>query len=109
MLGDDASTAILIDDDKPESFADAIAELCTNGARARSLATAARARLVNVFPLDRIREFVRRGEVGSLAETYYSFMGAQRPPYEMLLHDSGPEVARRLRADRVEVVFLTGT
>jgi hypothetical protein len=36
-------------------------------------------------------------------------MGAQRPPYDTLLNDSGPEVARRLRDDGVDVVFLTGT
>jgi D-proline reductase (dithiol) PrdB len=62
-----------------------------------------------VFPIDRVREFVERGEVGSLTSTYFSFMGAQRPPYDRLLQDTGPEVARRLRADGVEVVFLTGT
>jgi D-proline reductase (dithiol) PrdB len=62
-----------------------------------------------VFPIDRLPEFVARGEVGSLAPTFYSFMGAQRPPYDGLLHDSGPAVARRLLADGVEVVFLTGT
>jgi D-proline reductase (dithiol) PrdB len=62
-----------------------------------------------VFPMDRVREFVARGEVGSLGSTYFSFMGAQRPPYDRLLQDTGPEVARRLRADGVEVVFLTGT
>jgi D-proline reductase (dithiol) PrdB len=62
-----------------------------------------------VFPMDRVRELVARGEIGSHSRTYYSFMGAQRPPYDRLLEDSGPEVARRLRADGVEVVFLTGT
>jgi D-proline reductase (dithiol) PrdB len=62
-----------------------------------------------VFPMDRAREFVGRGEVGTLSHTYFSFMGAQRPPYDRLLHDTGPEVARRLLADDVEVVFLTGT
>jgi D-proline reductase (dithiol) PrdB len=62
-----------------------------------------------VFPVDRVRELVARGEIGSLAETFYAFMGAQRPPYDRLLQDSGPEVARRLRAEGVEVVFLTGT
>jgi D-proline reductase (dithiol) PrdB len=62
-----------------------------------------------VFPVDRVREFVERGQIGSLASTYYSFMGAQRPPYDTLLNDSGPEVARRLRDDGVDVVFLTGT
>jgi D-proline reductase (dithiol) PrdB len=62
-----------------------------------------------VFPVDRLREFVERGEIGSLGQTYYSFMGAQRPPYDSLQHDSGAEVARRLRAEGVDVVFLTGT
>jgi D-proline reductase (dithiol) PrdB len=62
-----------------------------------------------VFPMDRVRELVRRGEIGSLASTYYSFMGAQRPPYDRLLNETGPEVAQRLLADNVEVVFLTGT
>lgn len=61
-----------------------------------------------VFPIDRMRDLVASHEVGSLANTYYSFMGAQRPPYNRLLDDTGPEVARRLLADGVEVVFLTG-
>ena len=62
-----------------------------------------------VFPLDRVREFVERGEIGSLSRTYFSFMGAQRPPYDRLLQETGPEVAQQLRADGVDVVFLTGT
>ena|SRR5579864_4399313 len=62
-----------------------------------------------VFPMDRVREFVQRGEVGSYGRTYFSFMGAQRPPYDRLLQETGPEVAQRLRDDGVEVVFLTGT
>jgi hypothetical protein len=36
-------------------------------------------------------------------------MGAQRPPYDRLLQETGPEVARRLRVEGVDVVFLTGT
>ena len=62
-----------------------------------------------VFPMDRVKEFVARGEIGSLSRTYFSFMGAQRPPYDRLLQDTGPQVARQLKADGVEVVFLTGT
>jgi D-proline reductase (dithiol) PrdB len=62
-----------------------------------------------VFPVDRVREFVGRREIGSLSQTYYSFMGAQRPPYDRLLRETGPEVAKRLRSEGVEVVFLTGT
>ena len=62
-----------------------------------------------VFPLDRAREFVARGEIGSLSRRYFSFMGAQRPPYDRLLQETGPDVAKRLRAEGVDVVFLTGT
>jgi D-proline reductase (dithiol) PrdB len=62
-----------------------------------------------VFPMDRVREFVERGEIGSLGPTYYAFMGAQYPPYDTLLLDTGPQVGRRLRSEGVDVVFLTGT
>jgi D-proline reductase (dithiol) PrdB len=62
-----------------------------------------------VFPVDRVREFLARGEIGSLSRNYFSFMGAQRPPYDRLLHETGPEVARRLKSDDVDVVFLTST
>jgi glycosyltransferase involved in cell wall biosynthesis len=54
MLGDDGSTAILIDDEGPESFADAIADLRANPGRGRALAAAARNRLIDVFPLARM-------------------------------------------------------
>jgi glycosyltransferase involved in cell wall biosynthesis len=54
MLGDDGSTAILIDEEGPESFADAIADLRANPGRGRALAVAARNRLIDVFPLARM-------------------------------------------------------
>ena len=62
-----------------------------------------------VFPIDRVRELEACGEIGSLSQTYFSFMGAQRPPYDRLLQETGPEVARRLRDEGVDIVFLTGT
>src|SRR5438034_7873545 len=37
-----------------------------------------------VLPLDRMRELVQQGAIGSLAPNVYAFMGAQRPPYEAL-------------------------
>ena len=54
MFGCDGSAAILIDDDRTESFADGIAELCSNVERGRALAVAARTRLIEVFPLARM-------------------------------------------------------
>ena len=60
-----------------------------------------------VFPVDRMRELVGAGELGSLAATFYSFMGAQYPPYGPL-QEHAREVGALLRADRVDIVFLSG-
>ena len=54
LLGTDGSAAILIDDDRAESFADGIAALCSNAERGRLLAEAARKRLIEEFPLARM-------------------------------------------------------
>jgi D-proline reductase (dithiol) PrdB len=64
---------------------------------------------VNIsYPIDRLRELVARGEIGSVASDGYSFMGAARTPRTME-RETGPEVARRLLADGVDVVLLTPT
>jgi D-proline reductase (dithiol) PrdB len=60
------------------------------------------------YPVDRLRELVDRGEIGSLASTFYSFMGALRT-WDVLEGQTGPEVAERLRADGTDVVLLTPT
>jgi glycosyltransferase involved in cell wall biosynthesis len=54
MLGDESSTAMLLDGDSSASFADAILELRANPARRAALANAAHERLVTVFPLSRM-------------------------------------------------------
>ena len=59
-----------------------------------------------VFPMDRLQELAEQGVVGCLAAQYYSFMGAQRNP-QKLIDQSGPEVARLLRDENVDVVLLT--
>ena len=64
---------------------------------------------VNItFPTDRMRELKERGQVGSLSQNYYSFMGAQRDPSKILA-DGAPEVAQRLLAEGVDGVILTPT
>ena len=64
---------------------------------------------INVtFPMDRLQELVTRGAVGSLANNYYSFMGALGDPRGIVEH-SGPEVARRLIDEGVDFVLLTPT
>lgn len=61
-----------------------------------------------VFPLDRFAEMEREGVIGRLAETAYSFMGyIQRP--DLLMSETAPQVARLLKADAVDAVFLTST
>jgi len=60
------------------------------------------------FPVDRLQELVEQAKIGSLSDNYYSFMGALRD-VTGIVKDSGPEVARRLKAEGVEVVLLTPT
>lgn len=60
-----------------------------------------------VFPIERMREYVSEGRIGSLSEEHYSFMGH--------IYETGPlisnstEVASRLKALEVDVAFLTPT
>jgi D-proline reductase (dithiol) PrdB len=56
-----------------------------------------------VFPLDRLKELARNGEIGSVADWHYSFMGATDPTR---LADSGAQVARLLKADGVTAALL---
>ena len=64
---------------------------------------------INVtFPIDRLDEMVGEGAIGSLGANNYSFMGALRDASEVA-EKTGPEVARRLLDEGVEVAFLTPT
>ena len=58
------------------------------------------------FPIDRLREMVERGVIGSVAPNYYSFMGALRD-MRRVVDTTGPEVARRLKDEGVHLVLLT--
>ena len=64
---------------------------------------------VNVsFPIDRLRELVARGVLGAVAPSSYSFMGAQRE-VARIETETGPEVARRLWEEGVDVALVTPT
>ncbi len=64
---------------------------------------------INVtLPIDRVKDLVDKGIVASLAENYYSFMGALRNP-KPLIEITGPEVAGRLKDEGVDLVFITPT
>ena len=57
------------------------------------------------FPLDRLRELDQQGKVGSLARSYYSFMGAQRDPHSMI-EETGPQAAALMHDEGVDLVLL---
>lgn len=57
-----------------------------------------------VLPLDRLRELAARGDIGSVADFHYSFMGAV--PIRRL-EPKAREIAGLLKRDRVDAVLLT--
>lgn len=59
-----------------------------------------------IFPLMRFREFEKEGIIGSLAPTSYSFYGFQRDP-TILLEQSMPKVAIKMKEEAVEAILLT--
>ncbi|HVQ74383.1 MAG TPA: glycine/sarcosine/betaine reductase selenoprotein B family protein [Candidatus Binatia bacterium] len=60
------------------------------------------------YPIDRLRELVARGELGAVAPSHYSFMGALRDA-RRIEQETGPEVAARLRDEGVDAVLVTPT
>jgi D-proline reductase (dithiol) PrdB len=60
------------------------------------------------LPLDRMRELAESGAIGGVARNYYSFMGALRDP-SRAINETGPEVARLMQDEGVDLVFLTPT
>lgn len=57
------------------------------------------------FPLDRLRELVQAGRIGSLNSRHLSFMGSITAPGR-LIRKTAPEAARRLAADGVDAALL---
>jgi D-proline reductase (dithiol) PrdB len=61
-----------------------------------------------VLPVDRLRELGAERAVGGIAPTFYSFMGhIDGPHLTRLIEHTAPIVARRLRAEGAQAVFLT--
>ena len=56
-----------------------------------------------VFPIDRLKEMATDGEIGSVADFHYSFMGATEPGQ---MESNARELARKLIADAVDTVLL---
>ena len=58
------------------------------------------------FPLDRFRELETQDKIGSLNGRHFSFMGSITKP-SRLITQTAPEVGGMLKADGVDVAFLT--
>lgn len=56
-----------------------------------------------VFPIGPLRQLAAEGEIGSVADWHYSFMGATHPSR---MADTGPQVGRLLRQDDVTAALL---
>lgn len=56
-----------------------------------------------IFPIDRLKEMAAAGEINSVAQFHYSFMGATDPER---MEDAAREMAGHLKADNVNVVLL---
>jgi D-proline reductase (dithiol) PrdB len=61
-----------------------------------------------VFPIQRFRELESDGLIGEVTKTHYGFMGHIVGSHiQTLINQSAPHVARRLKNDAVDIVFLT--
>ncbi len=61
-----------------------------------------------IFPLDRLKELVEEGTLGSLARSHYAFMGhIDSEHITTLVEKTAREVASRLKKDQVDIVLLT--
>ena len=58
------------------------------------------------LPLDRLRELVSDGSVGSMAESHYSIMGYQGNDTSVLEEQSAPEIAAVMRGEEVDLAVL---
>lgn len=60
-----------------------------------------------VFPVERLRELVRRGALGSLHPFVFGFMGhIDGPHLDTLVEKTTPEVARKLNEAKVDYALL---
>ena len=60
-----------------------------------------------VFPIDRMREYVKKGTIKSLSEEHYSFMGHLYVTDTLL--ENARKVGKRLKKLGVDIAFLTPT
>ena len=56
-----------------------------------------------ILPIDRLEEMAKIGEIGSVSNEHYSFIGSSDP---IKMERSAKEVAERMKDDAVDTVFL---
>ena len=56
-----------------------------------------------ILPIDRLDEMAQKGEIGSVSNEHYSFIGSSDP---QKMERSAKEVAARMKDDSVDTVFL---
>ena len=59
--------------------------------------------LNTIIPLDRLEEMAAEGEISSVAEEHYSFMGAADP---VTMEKSARSIAKNMKREGVNTVFL---
>jgi D-proline reductase (dithiol) PrdB len=60
-----------------------------------------------VYPVDRLHELAERGVIGSVAPHHYAFAGNQDDSVSGIRLDTGPNAAKLMLEDGVDVVLLT--
>ena len=60
-----------------------------------------------VFPIDRMREYVKKGEIGALSEKHFSFMGHIFNTAALI--NNAKKVGNQLGKLNVDIAFLTPT
>ena len=57
-----------------------------------------------VFPIDRLRDLARSGEIGGVAETHYTVMGSTDPA---AMEQAVDQIEGQLRQERIDSVLLS--
>ncbi len=60
-----------------------------------------------IWPIDRLEELAEQGVIGSVAPRHLAFAGNQDESMTSIRLDSGPQAAKLLLEDEVDVVVLT--
>ena len=58
------------------------------------------------LPLDSLRELVREGIVGAMADTHYSTMGYQGNSTKVLEQETAPAIAAAMKSEEVDLALL---